>query len=66
MPASELLPEAFEITLTYFLAAYDACYVELSQRLGAPLITCDERLVRALSHAPYDVRLLKDIQTLIA
>src|SRR5207237_4578922 len=61
VPADSLLPQAFDITLTYSIAAYDACYVELARQLGALLITCDAKLVRALAHAPYDLRLLQDI-----
>ena len=65
VPASELLPQAFEITLAYSIAAYDACYVELAHQVEAPLITCDEKLLRALARSPYDVRLLSAIGDLL-
>ena len=65
VPTDSLLPQAFDITLTWSIAAYDACYVELARQLDAPLITCDEKLLRALARAPYDVLLLKDIGRLL-
>jgi predicted nucleic acid-binding protein len=33
--------------LRHNLTAYDACYLALARRLGAPLITGDRRIVRA-------------------
>jgi predicted nucleic acid-binding protein len=65
VPATELLPQAFEITLKYSIAAYDACYVELAHQIEAPMITCDEKLLRALAHSPFDVRLLSTIGDLL-
>jgi len=32
------------------LSAYDATYVALAEALGAPMLTCDEKLVRAHGH----------------
>ncbi|HVO24867.1 MAG TPA: type II toxin-antitoxin system VapC family toxin [Candidatus Margulisiibacteriota bacterium] len=40
-----LMPEVWR--MRGGLTAYDACYVALAQRLGATLVTADERLVRA-------------------
>jgi predicted nucleic acid-binding protein len=57
-PAAGLAANALEITLAYDITAYDAAYVALSARLGFPLITADERLVRALAAAPFDLRWL--------
>ena len=57
-PTAELAPEALEIALKYDITAYDAAYVALSAHLGLPLITADERLVRALAGATFDVRWL--------
>ena len=57
-PTAELAADALDIALAYDISAYDAAYVALSARLGLPLITTDEQLVRALAGAPFDVRWL--------
>jgi predicted nucleic acid-binding protein len=57
---AELMEEAVNIGLNYGITAYDACYVALSQQVSAPLLTLDERLVRAVAAASYDVRSLND------
>jgi len=54
-PASKLVSEALETAATYSISAYDACYVELSNRLNVPLITADQKLIRALASQPYAV-----------
>jgi len=46
------------IALAHDITAYVAVYVALSARLGAPLVTADERLARALAGAAFDVRWL--------
>ena len=57
---AELMEEAVNIGLNNGITAYDACYVALSQQVNAPLLTLDERLVRAVAAASYDVRSLND------
>lgn len=57
---AELMEEAVNIGLNYGITAYDACYVALSQQVSAPLLTLDERLVRAVAAASYDVRSLNN------
>ena len=44
------------------LSAYDACYVALSDRVGVPLVTADQRLVLALAGTPHRVQWLGDIR----
>lgn len=50
------MAEAVTIALAYGISAYDASYVALSEQISAPLLTLDEKLVRALSSVPYDIR----------
>lgn len=58
VPTSMLAKDALEIAITHRIAGYDACYVALSQRIKAPLVTADEKLVRAMTNTPYDVQSL--------
>lgn len=57
---AELRSEAVNIGLTYSITAYDGSYVALSQRIQAPLLTLDQKLVKSLAIAPYDVRSFAD------
>ncbi len=52
-PCADMIQEAAAIMLSYGVSAYDAFYVALAGRIGAPLITADDRLVRALAGSPY-------------
>lgn len=54
---SELMEEAINISIAYGISAYDASYVALSQRVNAPLLTLDQKLVNSLANAPYNVQL---------
>lgn len=54
----EVVSEALEIAITHNISAYDACYVELSERLQLPLVTADQKLIRALANTPYQVQSL--------
>lgn len=40
----EFLPSAFETAIESKIAVYDACYVELANRLDVPLVTADQSL----------------------
>ncbi len=54
-PTADLAAEALDIALSQGITAYDACYVALSQRVGIPLVTADEKLVRKLAGSPFQV-----------
>jgi predicted nucleic acid-binding protein len=58
---AELAMEALDVALVHGIAAYDACYVALAQRLRVPLVTADEKLARALSSASSQVQWLGDL-----
>ena len=62
VPTVEIVQEALEIVIGFGATAYDACYVALSYRLGAYLITADERLVRQFAGSRYRIRWLGDIR----
>lgn len=56
----ELMIEAIQTSLDYGVSAYDGCYVALSQRVGAPLLTLDQRLANSLAASNVDVHLFTD------
>lgn len=53
---ADLMLEAVTIGVSNNITAYDACYVALSQQASAPLLTLDQKLVKALAGSTYDVR----------
>ena len=57
---AELILDATNIALNYGISAYDGSYVALSEQVGAPLLTLDQKLVRALTGTSYDVRSFND------
>lgn len=58
VPTVDLVTDALEIATTYGISGYDACYVALSHQANAPLVTADEKLVRAMASTPYNVQSL--------
>ena len=54
---AELMEETVNVSLTYGITAYDACYVVLSQQVKAPLLTLDQKLFNSLDSSSYDVQL---------
>lgn len=46
-PTPSLISVALSLAITRNLSAYDACYVALSEVVGDPLLTGDERMVKA-------------------
>ena len=57
---ADLMAEAITIGLAYGISAYDACYVALSEQVDAPLLTLDQKLVRALATASYAIHSFSD------
>ncbi len=43
-----LIPDAFNLAVTYSVTVYDALYVALAIKKGVPLVTADEKLIRRL------------------
>lgn len=58
-PTADLAVSATEIAIAHRISGYDAFYVALTLQVNAPLITADEKLVRAVGHK-YDVQSLAD------
>lgn len=62
VPSVPLIPLATTIALDHRISGYDAMYVAVAAQVGAPLITADEKLVRAMQKTPYNVKSLADIE----
>ena len=59
VPLEELLPAAFDLSLSIPHPVYDCFYLALARREGAPLVTADKRLAAAAQALPdVEVRLL--------
>lgn len=52
---AELMAEAITIAVHYQISAYDAAYVSLSQRVQAPLLTLDQKLIETLSTSSFNL-----------
>ncbi|WP_414578154.1 type II toxin-antitoxin system VapC family toxin [Anabaena sp. CCY 9402-a] len=59
---ADLMADAVTIALNYNISAYDACYVALSQQVGAILLTLDAKLVRALNNSADNICLFNDFE----
>ncbi len=60
VPTADLAFRALEVALTHRISGSDACYVALSAKVSAPLITADEKLVNALAGKSFNVLSLAD------
>jgi predicted nucleic acid-binding protein len=58
---ADLASDSLQLAITHGISAYDACYVALSDRLGLPLVTADDALVRKLTGAPFAILRLADL-----
>lgn len=58
IPAQVLADDALDIALKHRVTAYDAYYIAAAAKLGLPLMTADEKLVRQVKKIEHDVRLL--------
>lgn len=59
-PAVDLMLDAFDLSISYGVSAYDACYVALAQYNNVPLLTQDQRLVNLLTPQGFDIQLFSD------
>jgi predicted nucleic acid-binding protein len=59
---TELAEDALDIAIKAEITAYDACYVALARRLGVPLVTADERLVRKFATERAEVLWLGEVR----
>jgi predicted nucleic acid-binding protein len=58
----DLMVGAAQISFAYNTAAYDSCYVALAERINAPLLTLDKRLINSLRDSPFNVQLFTDFE----
>jgi len=59
---ADLAEDALEIAIAHRVSGYDAFYVALASQVNAPLITADEKLVRAMA-GKYNVQSLATFPT---
>ena len=62
VPTFDLVKDAMELSLAHWISGYDAVYVALSKRLGAPLVTVDGGLVNALNGKPFQILPLAELE----
>jgi predicted nucleic acid-binding protein len=60
-PTADLAPDALRIAIAHAITAYDACYVALADRLGLPLVTADDALIRKLAGTRFSLLRLGDL-----
>jgi predicted nucleic acid-binding protein len=60
IPTRNVLSKALDLAYRYRITVYDACYVATSQMIGVPLITSDEKLIKAVGSRQGSVISLRD------
>jgi predicted nucleic acid-binding protein len=60
-PNASLLDDALTIALAQQASVYDAVYVALASRLGLPLVTADDKLVKKFAGTSYSVVLFASV-----
>jgi predicted nucleic acid-binding protein len=55
-PTYDLATDALRIALACAITAYDASYVALAEKVGVPLVTADDALIRKLAGTPYAIQ----------
>lgn len=55
VPTTDLILPSANIAIEYQISAYDACYVALSQQVQAPLLTLDNKMVKALLNSTFNI-----------
>ncbi len=62
----QLPPLTLEIAHSYQISFYDAAYVAIGKLLGLPLITADQRLIRAMTGSGHHLIALEDFMPTLA
>lgn len=48
VPTRTVLPKALYLAYRFQISVYDACYLAVSHLIGVPLVTSDEKLIKAV------------------
>jgi predicted nucleic acid-binding protein len=59
---AELMADAVDIAINHQITAYDSSYVALSQKVQAPLLTLDRKLVNALANTSFHIHLFNEFE----
>jgi predicted nucleic acid-binding protein len=62
IPIQGVMDVVLDLALRLGITAYDASYVVLAHRMGAPLVTADERLARRLKKEKIPVKWIGEVK----